>query len=85
MKMLNFRYYMMTTTFFMLFLKKYTDSWKENSFNDVIYMCHRFKISMTSSMTSNSATFSDRSEIINYELSEKKNKYIKNIAISSLF
>lgn len=38
MKMLNFRYYMMTTTFFILFLKKYTDSWKENSFNDVIYV-----------------------------------------------
>lgn len=29
---------MMTTTFSMLFLKKYTDSWKENSFNDVIYI-----------------------------------------------
>lgn len=72
MKMSNFRYYMMTTTFSMLFFKKYTDSWKENSFNDVIYICHRFKVSMTSSMTSNSATFSDRSEIINYELSEKK-------------
>lgn len=31
---------------------------------------------MTSLMTSNSATFSDRSEIINYELSEKKKKLI---------